>query len=75
MPQKPSIGMDLLSTAWVVFVAVIYYGGYANPQSLGVFTGPGCAVYGAVLLIAVVAAARRYLSGARSNTVEDSKKA
>jgi len=67
MSTKPSIIVDLLVAAWVVFVAVIYYGGYASP-AIGVLTGVGSSVYGVVLLLAVIAAGRVFLRGGKSDT-------
>jgi len=62
MPPKPSIVVDLLVAAWIIFVAVIYYGGYFS-QAIGVLTGVGSSIYGVVLLLAVVASGRVYLRG------------
>ena len=52
MPTKPSVIVDLLVTAWIVFVAVMYYGGYVSP-AIGAFTGIAGSLYAVVLLVAV----------------------
>jgi len=69
MTSKPSIIVDLLVAAWVVFVAVIYYGGYFSP-AIGVLTGVGSSVYGVVLLLAVIAVARVYLRGSKTDDID-----
>jgi len=60
MPQKPSIILDLLASAWVVFVAVMYYGGYFSPL-IGIQTGVGSLVYGVVLIVSVLLVAYAFL--------------
>ena len=58
--DKPAIWVDLLLSAWVVVVGVVYYGGYFVPI-IGAFTANASAIYALILLISVVAIADRYL--------------
>lgn len=72
MSNRPSILADLCALAWVVFVGVMYFGGYFSPETVGVFTGQSCIIYGGVLLLAAASAALRYLSsGTRSADVRN----
>lgn len=70
-PEKPSILVDVLVSAWIVFIAVMYYGGYFDGlqalASTGIPVGPigqfmskAWRIYEAVMLLAVVAVLLRY---------------
>jgi len=70
MPRKPSIIVDLPAALWVLFVGVIFYGGYFWPDTVGMFTGQACVIYLAVLLIAVALAVVSGLAGPKSKAPE-----
>ena len=45
--------LDWLLAAWIVFVAVVYFGGYFLPQ-IGALTGNFAALYAIMLIISAV---------------------
>lgn len=60
MSQKPPLWLDLIVTAWIGLVAVVYYGGYWWPARIGIITAQFIPVYAAMLLLSVCIAALRY---------------
>jgi hypothetical protein len=51
---------DIIATVWIVWIGIVYYGGYWSTE-IGSWTRASIAIYAAVLLIAAIAAAARYL--------------
>ena len=60
MTDKPPVWADLLLTVWVLVVAVIFFGVYADPH-IGLWTDTASAFYVLMVLVSAVALAVRYL--------------
>ncbi len=54
---------DVLTSLWMLFVAVLYFGGFFLP-TVGALTAPASAGYAAMLLISVATALARRLGRA-----------
>ena len=72
MNNKPPLWADLLWTAWVLAVAVFFFGGYLLPAQIGVYTSAGAGLYALMLLVSVGTLALRYLN--RSSEEPEPKK-
>ena len=72
MNNKPPLWADLLLTAWVLAVAVFFFGGYLLPAQIGVYTSAGAGLYALMLLVSVGTLALRYLN--RSSEEPEPKK-
>jgi hypothetical protein len=46
---------DWITACWIVFVAVVYYGGYFLPSRIGVYTSNLAAVYALMIIVSVIA--------------------
>ena len=53
---------DIALTVWILTVAVIYFGGYFFPNSIGIWTGHAIIVYAVMLLAAVGVLAAKFLA-------------
>ncbi len=62
MTEKPPLWADILLTVWVAAVAVFFFGGYALPAQIGVYTSAGAGLYALMLLVSVGTLALRYLN-------------
>ena len=60
MTEKPPLWADLLLTIWVGVVAVIFFGVFIDPR-IGLWTDTASAVYVALVLVAAVVLAVKYL--------------
>ena len=58
---------DFALTAWIVFVAVAYFGGYFSP-GIGQSTAALGKVYAGVLIVAVIVVCWRWLTRKPGNT-------
>ena len=70
MNEKISPWADLLLAFWVVFVCVIYFGGYFWPDVIGMKTNQAAVVYTLMLVISTGVLAKNYLSKPRSSSCE-----
>lgn len=62
MIEKPPVWADILLTVWVLTVALFFFGGFALPAQIGIYTSAGAGVYALMLLVAVGTLALRYLN-------------
>lgn len=62
MNAKPPLWADILLTVWVAVVALFFFGGYALPAQIGVYTSAGAGLYALLLLVSVGTLALGYLS-------------
>lgn len=62
MNQKPPLWADILLTVWVAAVALFFFGGYALPAQIGVYTSAGAGIYALMLLASVATLALRFLN-------------
>ncbi|MEO7717404.1 MAG: hypothetical protein ABIY70_14485 [Capsulimonas sp.] len=53
---------DIALSFWVLTVAVVYFGGYFLPNSIGLWTGHTVVVYAVMLLAAVAVLAAKFLA-------------
>ena len=53
---------DIALSCWVLTVAVVYFGGYFFPLSVGAWTGSALVVYALMLLAAVGVLAAKFLA-------------
>ncbi len=73
MNEKPPLWADLLLTAWVLAVALFFFGGYALPAQIGVYTSAGAGLYTLMLLVSVGTLALRYLNRSPEEPKNNSK--
>ncbi len=62
MTTKPPLWADILLTVWVLVVALFFFGGYALPAQIGVYTSAGAGLYALMLLASAGTLALRYLN-------------
>jgi hypothetical protein len=72
MSCKPNPILDVLVSLWVVFVGIVYYGGYWMPRSIGVATGRLSVAYATMILISAAILCVRFL---RRESPEEASKA
>ncbi len=65
MTTKPPLWADILLTLWVLAVALFFFGGYALPAQIGIYTSAGAGVYALMLLASVGTLALNYLNRSR----------
>jgi hypothetical protein len=64
--QKPPIWADLIGTAWIIVVAIVYFGGYFWPEQIGTLTARFEAIYAFMVLLTAAVLTLRYLTRDRS---------
>ncbi len=62
MNRKPPLWADILLTVWVLAVALFFFGGFALPAQIGIYTSAGAGVYALMLLVSVGTLALGYLN-------------
>ncbi|BDI31258.1 hypothetical protein CCAX7_33090 [Capsulimonas corticalis] len=62
MKTSIPLAADIALTVWVVTVAVVYFGGYFAPNSIGIWTGHAIVVYALMLLASVGVLATKFLA-------------
>ena len=73
MNTKPPLWADLLLTVWVLAVALFFFGGYALPAQIGVYTSAGAGLYALMLLVSVGTLALRSLNRSSEEPKNNSK--
>ena len=60
MTDKPTQWLDLLLTAWIVVIGVVYFGGYFIP-AIGALTTNVAAFYALMVIVSVFVLTTRHL--------------
>lgn len=70
-----SVVLDIISSLWVIVVAVIFYGGYYQPDTVGIETGKAIVIYAALIILTAIKFALEYLSKDRNTRTREGAKA